>query len=170
MIIQLGSFEVSSGTMIVADPCYEVNRDTIARGILDHALSGSWEAEVEKVELGDWGEVCAGITVRHSSWTRDEIDFPWVKGDFIVGVDSAQAGIFDLGKYRITDSCDGSSSEDWYNRCCDITQCGEEAGVLEGGVVTRTGIGAGAYGTYIAVNGQNQVIGVKIIFVKKTDY
>ncbi|WP_028560173.1 DUF4241 domain-containing protein [Paenibacillus pinihumi] len=170
MIIQLGSFEVSSGTLIVADPCYEANRDTIIMGILDQALTGSWEAEVEKTELGDWGEVCAGITVRHSSWTGDGTDFPWVKCDFIVGVDSGQAGVFDLSNYRLPDTGDRSSSEDWYETCCDITLNGEEAGVLEGGAVTRTGIGDGAYGAYMAVNGQNQIIGVKIIFVKKTDY
>ncbi|MFE9275741.1 hypothetical protein ACQKLN_08765 [Paenibacillus glucanolyticus] len=85
-------------------------------------------------------------------------------------MDSGQAGIFDIQKYRIPDADSVSDSSDtdteWYYACCDITESGEEAGVLDGGVVSRTGMGDGAYGVYKAVNGQEQVVGVKIVFIK----
>lgn len=85
-------------------------------------------------------------------------------------MDSGQAGIFDIQKYRIPDADPTSDSSDtdteWYYACCDITESGEEAGVLDGGVVSRTGMGDGAYGVYKAVNEQEQVVGVKIVFIK----
>ena len=49
---------------------------------------------------------------------------------------------------------------------CNITESGEEAGVLDGGVVSRTGIGDGAYGVYKAVNEQDQVVGVKLCLLR----
>lgn len=88
----------------------------------------------------------------------------------MAGVDSGQAGIFDINHYRIPDVEDHDdqvdTDSDWYLACCDITESGEEAGVLTGGVVSRTGIGDGAYGVYKAVNEQDQVVGVKIVFIK----
>ena len=48
----------------------------------------------------------------------------------------------------------------------NITESGEEAGVLDGGVVSRTGIGDGAYGVYKAVNEQDQVVGVKLCLLR----
>lgn len=43
---------------------------------------------------------------------------------------------------------------------------GEEASVLAGGVVLRMGMGEGAYGVYKVVYGQDQIVGVKIVFIK----
>ena len=88
---------------------------------------------------------------------------------FVAGVDSGQAGIFDIQKYRIPDADATSDSSDtdsdWYLACCNITESGE-AGVLDGGVVSRTGIGDGAYGVYKAVNEQDQVVGVKLCLLR----
>ena len=94
----------------------------------------------------------------------------WIKCPFVVGVDSGQAGIFDRNHYRVSEVSDREGNADtdskWYLACCDLTDNGEEAGVLTGGVVSRTGMGDGAYGVYKAVNGQSQVVGVKIVFIK----
>lgn len=173
--IQLGSFEVKSGQVVVSDPCYELDANTIIMGILEPALAGTWHAEVEKVELPDWGEANAKLTAYHQSVQSQAEVLEWIKCSFIVGVDSGQAGIFDREQYRIPDAAaddapaddaPADTDSDWYLACCDITEDGEEAGVLEGGVVSRTGIGDGAYGVYQAVNAQGQVIGVKIVFIK----
>lgn len=170
MIIQLGNFEVNSGQLVVADPCYELDRDTIIMGVLESALTGTWVGEVEKIELRDWGEANAKLTAYHHSVAEQAASLEWIKCSFVAGVDSGQAGIFDIDKHRIpdADAPDGKQDQDteWYFACCDLTESGEEAGVLEGGVVSRTGMGDGAYGVYKAVNEDNQVVGVKIVFIK----
>lgn len=171
MIIPLGNFEVNSGQLVVSDPCYELGTTSdVIMGVVEPALNGTWAAEVEKVELPDWGEANAKLTAYHQSVAEQSAFLEWIKCPFIAGVDSGQAGIFDIEKYRIPDegaAPDSSDTDsDWYYACSDITESGEEAGVLVGGVVSRTGIGDGAYGVYKAVNAQNQVVGVKIVFIK----
>lgn len=170
MIIQLGDFEVKSGQLVVADPCYELDTNIIIMGVLEAVLNGTWASEVEKVEIPDWGEANAKLTAYHHSAAEQGAFLEWIKCPFVAGVDSGQAGIFDIQKYRIPDADATLDSSDtdtkWYYACCDITESGEEAGVLDGGVVSRTGIGDGAYGVYKAVNEQDQVVGVKIVFIK----
>ncbi|MGE7827525.1 DUF4241 domain-containing protein [Paenibacillus sp. NPDC093718] len=170
MIIQLGNFEVSSGQLVVADPCYELDTNIIIMGVLEAVLNGTWASEVEKVEIPDWGEANAKLTAYHHSAAEQGAFLEWIKCPFVAGVDSGRAGIFDIQKYRIPDADATSDSSDtdtkWYYACRDITESGEEAGVLDGGVVSRTGIGDGAYGVYKAVNEQDQEVGVKIVFIK----
>lgn len=170
MIIQLGNFEVNSGQLVVADPCYELDTNTVIMGVLELAANGTWNTEVEKVEIPDWGEANAKLTAYHQSVAEQGTFLEWIKCPFVVGVGSGQAGIFDSNHYRIPDVANHSGNADtdseWYLACCDITDNGEEAGVLTGGVVSRTGMGDGAYGVYKAVNGQSQVVGVKIVFIR----
>lgn len=169
MIIQLGNFEVSSGQLVVADPCNEWDANTVMMGLVEPALKGTWVSEVEKVEIPDWGEANAKLTAYHQSAAKQGEFLEWIKCPFVVGVDSGQAGIFDKHKFRIPDVDTSSDSTDtaWYEACCDMTESGEEAGVLGGGVVSRTGIGDGAYGVYKAVNQQGEVVAVKIVFIKR---
>ncbi|OAB48036.1 DUF4241 domain-containing protein [Paenibacillus antarcticus] len=174
MIIQLGDFEITSGQIVVSDPCYELNRDTIIMGVLDNVLNGTWVGQVGKMEVRDWGEACSKLSAFHSSVAEQMEHLEWVKCSFIVGVDSGQAGIFDINKYRISDSdvqeTDTDTDNAWYLSCCDITESGHEAGVLDGGVVSHTGMGDGTYGAYMATNQQDQVIGVKIVFIKSAEF
>ncbi|ASA23298.1 DUF4241 domain-containing protein [Paenibacillus donghaensis] len=174
MIIQLGNFEITSGKLVVSDPCYELNTETIIMGVLDKALNGTWVSQVEKTEVRDWGEACSKLMACHSSVAEQAEYLEWVKCHFIVGVDSGQAGIFDINKYRIPDAVpqelDSQGDSDWYFACCDITESSLEAGVIDGGVVSHTGIGDGAYGAYIATNHQNYIIGVKIVFIKTSEF
>lgn len=170
MIIQLGNFEVNSGQLVVADPCYKLDQNTVIMGVLEPVLNGTWTSEVEKTEVRDWGEANGKLTAYHQSVSEQGAFLEWIKCPFVVGVDSGQAGFFDINHYRIPDkdsTSDSSDTEtDWYYTCCDITESGEEAGVMEGGAVSRTGMGDGAYGVYKAVNEQNQVIAVKVVFIK----
>ncbi|WP_442953939.1 hypothetical protein [Paenibacillus sp. JZ16] len=99
MIIQLGDFEVESGQLVVADPCYELDTNIIIMGVLEAALSGTWVGEVEKVEIPDWGEANAKLTAYHHSAAEQGAFLEWIKCPFIAGVDSGQAGIFDIQKY-----------------------------------------------------------------------
>ncbi|WP_018759950.1 DUF4241 domain-containing protein [Paenibacillus terrigena] len=173
MITPLGQFEMTSGKMVVSDPCYDL-KETIIIGVLENVLNGTWNAQVHKTELGDWGEVCSKLIVFHSAFAERQDELAWIKCKFIVGVDSGQAGIFDVNNYRLPDPGvqemePDMTDSDWYYACCDITESEEEAGVLDGCVVSHSGLGDGAYAAYYAANDQNQVIGVKIIFIKNAD-
>ncbi|GIO68970.1 DUF4241 domain-containing protein [Paenibacillus cookii] len=172
MMIPLGQFEITSGKMVVADPCYDLDPDTIIMGVLDRPLNGAWDAFVHKAEVRDWGEACAKLVACHSAYTDQQDRLEWVKCNFIVGVDSGQAGIFDASKYRIPDpeapEPDTTDSE-WYLACCDITGSETEAGVLDGGVVSHSGFGDGGYAAYAAADGEGRIIGVKIVFIKEAD-
>ncbi|MGM1049418.1 MAG: hypothetical protein ACQEXX_25235 [Bacillota bacterium] len=68
--------------------------------------------------------------------------------------------------YTLNYSSETDTDTEWYYTCCDITESGEEAGILDGGVVSRSGMGNGTYGVYKAVNAQDEVVGVKIVFIK----
>ncbi|MFL1675071.1 DUF4241 domain-containing protein [Paenibacillus dendritiformis] len=173
MIIPLGQFEITSGKVVVSDPCYERDENTMIMGVLSNVRNGTWAAHVQKTEVRDWGEACAKLIAYHISAADKPDELEWVKCNFIVGVDSGQAGIFDVSKYRLPDSealvTDSDMDSDWYLSCCDITDSDEEAGVMDGGVVSHTGFGDGGYAAYYAANEQNQIIGVKIIFIKDAD-
>lgn len=44
MVIQLGNFEVNSGQLVVADPCYELDKNIIIMGVLESAENGTWRS------------------------------------------------------------------------------------------------------------------------------
>lgn len=41
MMIPLGQFEITSGKVVVADPCYERNENTMIMGVLDNVSNGT---------------------------------------------------------------------------------------------------------------------------------
>ncbi|RAV14393.1 DUF4241 domain-containing protein [Paenibacillus contaminans] len=168
MMIELGKFQVESGKLVVSDPCFDLN-DVPVMGVLENARNGVWNGLVEKTELDDWGEVCSKLFAHHNNNSID--DLQWVRCDFIIGVDSGQAGIFDIVKYRLSDSetenQDPDADSDWYLACCDITESNDEAGVIDGGVVSRSGMGDGGYQAFLAKDEREQIIGVKIVFIRE---
>lgn len=65
MIIPLGQFEITSGKVVVSDPCYERNENTMILGVLSNVRNGTWGAHVHKTEVRDWGEACAKLIAYH---------------------------------------------------------------------------------------------------------
>ncbi|EHQ59990.1 hypothetical protein PDENDC454_22369 [Paenibacillus dendritiformis C454] len=65
MIIPLGQFEITSGKVVVSDPCYERNENSIIMGVLNNVRNGTWGAHVHKTEVRDWGEACAKLIAYH---------------------------------------------------------------------------------------------------------
>lgn len=89
--INLPGFEVSSGKLVISDPCY--NLDTWCMGILENAKHGHWYSKVTKCNNNDgWGERCAELLVYHQEHRHAQPD---TLCKFEVGVDSGQAGVFD---------------------------------------------------------------------------
>ncbi|MED1666028.1 DUF4241 domain-containing protein [Brevibacillus laterosporus] len=166
MIVNLGTFQITSGTLVVSDPCYECQQGI--SGIVEEAAIGTWIGIIDQIDTGDWGERCAYVCAYHKSIDIEQVT-NWEACDFIVGVDSGQAGIFEHQIYRVDDSVIGETKfmpEDrWYSSCCDQTLGEPKAGVINGGVVSSSGFGDGGYEAFIAKNAEGKVIAVQIVFI-----
>lgn len=99
----------------VSDPCYDV--DTWCAGTLENVLQGKYQCYSQDVDAGDWGIRVASIEVRHEDYLDVE---PTELQDIDVGVDSGQAGIYDLN-YFIKAREDKDGEDAWYKRVCDLT-------------------------------------------------
>lgn len=106
--------------VIISDPCYGMN--TWCQGIVDNVLKGKYKCMLETSDEGEWGNRISAIQVVHEYYVKKSLEYS--KENFVVGVDSGQAGIFDYEYYKKYHS-DASESEhineDWYWRVCDLT-------------------------------------------------
>lgn len=122
-------FEITSGKMIVTDPCYD--KQTWCQAKLENVKIGKWWATVEYSDEDDWGDRVAQIWVWHDSLGIDNPgrDFPpcdeYIPAD--IGVDSGQAGFFDLDKYPD----DPHKDDAFYDAVCKLTLAGIPFSVLE---------------------------------------
>lgn len=106
---------ILSDKVRVSDPCYTI--DTWCAGTLENVLEGKYKCFSQKVDCGDWGIRIASIEVRHEDYLNIE---PTELQDIDVGVDSGQAGIYDLD-YFIENRKDKHGDDKWYWRVCDST-------------------------------------------------
>ena len=164
----LGSFEVTSGSIIVSDPCYE--KDVWCCNSIEQVKCGTWTAEVDIHDEGEWGWRIAVLRIQ-AAIPPKVLPSP-ESAPFAVAVDSGQAGFFDAMHYRDSEMLrkkTGSKSTDpdlWYWHCCQITLSPQQAGVLPYGVVSSSGFGDGAYECLIYRNACGEAIRVEIIFIE----
>jgi hypothetical protein len=99
----------------------------------------------------------------------------WHVCEKLIGVDSAQAGIFD---YKIFGSDDAIQYEvknvhdiemdadglKYYVACADMVASDAQGGVLPGGAVSMSGYGDGMYEVKVKYNISKEVVGVMIDF------
>ena len=165
MLEKIGEFDVVSGAVRVTDPCYDP--DVWCSGSVP-AVNGRWVAKVERYEDRMWGDRIARLVVEH-------VDFigaaQYEKLGFEVGVDSGQAGVFDLSHYQDHDVAlenplkEPLLPEDpWYSMCCAVTLSKASAGVVPFGAVSTSGYGDGGYDGY-AVFVDGKAVSVMIIFL-----
>jgi hypothetical protein len=91
--------------------------DTWCAGTLENVLPGKYQCFYQKVDTGDWGIRVASIEVRHEDYLDIE---PIEVQDIDVGVDSGQAGIYDLD-YFAKNREDKNGDDAWYWKICDLT-------------------------------------------------
>ena len=179
-------FEVTSGKMVLSDPCYEL--DTWCQGIIDDVKNGSWGSRVELFDSGAWG-------VRNSMLISMNIDAmksnPNLEKELISsgnllnfdgGVDSGQFGHFDFDNYRKDDNVIDESlafnddfeikvGDKWYRACCYQTlESDDNFGVVPFGAVSSSGFGDGSYDTYGVKDENNKWVGFITIFISDEDY
>lgn len=193
-LVKIGEFEVTSGELIVSDPCYEVG--TWCAGTLANVLNGKWLGFVQQGNFNNWGNRIHSLIIIHNEIANDKqfqsvekVSIDIMNGDLEVinsgidvGVDSGQAGFFDPAFYKNDESVPkdfvkpdwlntlDEVGEKWYGLCCERT-CGSEfsAGVIQGGIVSSSGIGDGSYDCFYQVNSEGKVVVAIISFLLNDD-
>lgn len=170
-----------SENVMVSDPCYE--DPTWCQAKLSNVLPGYYNPYCKITDSGDWGERNSMLLVIHEDYDGKLLD--WEETPYDIGVDSGQAGIFNLPTYRNDahsvlqehpepSKVPGCSweygrfgdepGEKFYDLMCGITLNNEDGcGVYDQGVVSRSGYGDGGYKLYIAKDNGN-IIGMCIDF------
>jgi hypothetical protein len=101
--------------VIVSDPCY--SRDVWCMGVIDNVLPGKYKAVVRYSE----DKRVKSLTVFHETMKESSIR-KGIKANFIVGVDSGQAGIFCDSIYpKENDIGDYDDKNSFYGACCNAT-------------------------------------------------
>lgn len=118
----LGKFEIVSGKVRVSDPCYDLK--TWCAATIENVKNGTWLALAEM----EHGRISI-LEARHESCGTE--DFMELVGNE-AGVDSGQAGIFDLQHFK-DDSVvpkdlelepygnNDEAGDRWYDLCCSKT-------------------------------------------------
>ena len=151
---KVGYFNTESGSILVIDPCY--SRDLQLGLTLKSAKNGRWITFIQKENPNE----------RVSELTAHCLDDVVLDEDYVfentMGVDSGQAGIFDLNRYEDAQQ----DFDEFYNRCCDKTLSKNGYGILEEGTVCESGYGDGEYNVLVAKNSKGDIIGIKILFIE----
>ena len=164
MKIKLGN------SVMVSDPCY--TPDTWCQAKIENVKEGEYNTYCHKIHTGDFGVRCSLLLAVHSSYDVNKMH--WELHPNEIGVDSGQAGIFDMSTFRKdgldievpTIGYDGRDlswldglksisgvtpeGEDWYIKMCKLTLTEQMWGGYENGVVSRSGFGDGGYTLYVA--------------------
>ena len=167
-LVPIGEFEISSGKVFVTDPCYYPPQPFL-NNPRDNVQKGKWLAYVIYKSYGDWGTRDHQLYAIHSSVADKKDSLEWKESGF-VGVDSGQAGIFDVdyfNKNEIAAKLEKPLRPDapWYSTCCNLTlDTPYSAGVLIGGCVSSSGLGDGGYKFYISTC-DGKIQGITIVFI-----
>jgi len=167
--IILGDFQIESGRVIVSDPCYEVDYEI--NKTIENVKNGTWIAEIETQRA--WGERVSKLICYHELVrTPYKLLFEVVSND--IGVDSGQAGIFDLDHFKRDSDAVGlvreskdiiCENEPWYSMCCDKTLGKNMAGTIPFGVVSSSGLGDGSYVCEVSKR-DGEVVAIQVTFLE----
>lgn len=150
----IGNFAMQSGKAILSDPCYNLNVQCLIRDL--PTKIGNWIAFVEYSVEGSWGTRVSRIMAVHEDHQSDKLEIHDIEGE--VGVDSGQAGIFDLKDFH------GGEYDEWYDVICDKTLGKSQCGIVPGGFVSSSGFGDGGYRAAGAKVGDEYVM-FEILFI-----
>jgi hypothetical protein len=167
------TFEVTSGTIVASDPCYEI--PTWCQGVIEKVKKGTWEAHIEKSDEGDWGVRIAVLRINHINHSNRQFSMEGL--DIHAGVDSGQFGFFDkdffrndekakeLVKEHFSENWDSKEGDSWYRACCKLTLSPEGWGVLPQGAVSSSGFGDGSYGVYGEQDAYGEWIAFEVVYI-----
>lgn len=154
----IGSFQVTSGELVIIDPCYS---DIERLGtVIPNAVKGLWLVQVEALVVeGESGYRTASLKAMLEGAVYDHVRF--IDN---LGVDSGTLGIFDLDIHpQFLDNY--VDQGDWCTSLFELTRGDMPVGVLPGGVVSSSGFGDGGYAATLFENVAGQVVGIEITFI-----
>ncbi len=163
----VGTFTVESGKLIVTDPCYQMGEEEM-QIILSNVKNGNWTASISYTHE----EVVESLLVFYG---EKKPSGKWHDCGKLIGVDSAQAGVFDITvfgrddaiQYEVKNVYDIEMDEvglKYYVACCDMVSTDSQGGVVPGGAVSMSGYGDGMYEVKVKYNVSKEVVGVMIDF------
>jgi hypothetical protein len=158
--LRLGTFENKSGTLVVTDPAYDLG--TWCQSVIENAAKGKWFAFVDKGRFTKLGIRCMQLHAVHEDALYEKVTYKWEESGPEICVDSANAGIFDLDAYP------KGKTDDFIQQCYELTNTKKGAGVIEGGVVSDSGLGDGIYDVYVATDNDGRTVAVTIVFEYET--
>lgn len=161
--------------VMVSDPCYD--DPTWCQAKIEGVKPGDYEVVCEKFDTGDWGERNSRLIAVHEDHVGG--DLKWEFSPSEIGVDSGQAGIFDMSTYRVQGLkmeipkpmpgvdieliASMSKDDDWYLKMCQMTLSEDGWGAYDKGAVCRSGYGDGAYTLYLGKS-DDQIVAIMIDF------
>lgn len=165
----VGTFEITSGKIIVSDPCQSYDSDDYFDGAVLKVLNGKWTAFVEK-HPDDHTK--PGKLMIHNEVAISN-DLEWLKLENIFTV-SAQVGFFDKDHYRNDNDIpsdkenqtDSDPGDKWYNTYCTNKQhLNQLAEIIPYGVVLLdiNDYGDESYNVYGAYK-DYKLVALKILF------
>lgn len=168
----LGDFQIESGRVFVSDPCYDL--DTECAKIVDNVKNGTWIAEIETRTV--FGERVSKLVCHHESVRfPNNLIFEVISKD--IGVDSGQAGVFDVDHFKRDSDADDlireckdiiCENEPWYSMCCDKTLSKIGAGIIPFGVVSSSGMGDGCY-VCEAAKQSDEIVAIQVNFLEEEE-
>jgi hypothetical protein len=144
---KLGTFMVESGKLIVTDPYYKVDEESELQIVLLNVKNGNWTASISYTP----DEVVKNLFVFYG---EKKPSGKWHVCDKQIGVDSAQAGIFDFKTFARNEAIQFD----------EVVASDAQGGVVPGGAVSISGYGDGMYEVKIKYNILKEVVGVMIGF------
>jgi hypothetical protein len=149
--------------VIVSDPCYSI--PTWCQKIVKNVKPGEYSVFCKKYDSEGWGNRVSMLMAIHTDHEDGILKWKEEGPRGIIGVDSGQAGIFDITTYRVNpenvEMGDGDTSffgvipddkeeEQWYTRICSHTLGDKHWGHYKNGVVSSSGFGDGGYDLFVA--------------------
>jgi len=166
----IGKFEVVSNTLLVSDPCYKSHEwcNFEVKGV----HKGTWVAKILIGDCKDWGKRVGYLMACHKDYKMPAVgSYKWHLANENIGVDSGQAGIYDIMHYKNDNVVKRHKGADyipikgegdkWYAVNCLKTR--EDAGVIPFGCVSSSGFGDGCY-TCWTWKANRKVAGIVIKF------
>ncbi|WJV29721.1 SMI1/KNR4 family protein [Rossellomorea sp. AcN35-11] len=143
---KLGTFMVESGKLIVTDPYYKVNEEDELQIVLLNVKNGNWTASISYTS----DEVVKNLFVFHG---EKKPSGNWHICNKQIGVDSAQAGIFDFSGVNEAIQFD------------EVVASDAQGAIVRNGAVSMSGYGDGMYEVKVKYNISKNIVGVMIDFV-----
>lgn len=151
--------------------------DAAYDALVDQWIENRKERYAERIKIAESypGRVSV-LRVRHESTAEDIFDRAdkFVKSDIDVGVDSGQAGFFDLKRYEEYGGPLDDSDREEYHAICKLTHdetvLGHPGfGTNEWGAVSSSGYGDGGYSCHVLRDEAGQVIAAYILYIDPND-